>query len=125
MRCIAGNDGKSASDDDVSRTSRDEVTSSTHDDEDVRGVGDDDAKTFGDDDDDDVYRYHDNDFDGEYWNRPQSRSGYYPEAHNYHHHGYHEPQYVYQPKREKKKVYVPVFVPEKEKKKSTFNARAL
>jgi len=43
--CIAGNDVKSASDDDVSRTSRDGDVINTHD-EDVRGVDDDDAKTL-------------------------------------------------------------------------------
>ena len=43
--CIAGNDVKSASDDDVSRMSRDGDVINTHD-EDVREVDDDDAKTL-------------------------------------------------------------------------------
>jgi len=114
------------SDDDVSRLSRGSVKSSRYDDEDVPGVGDADAKSL--DDDDDYYTYDDDTDDddkyggggGEYKARPESRS-YYPEPHYYPEQEYDEPQYYYQPrypKKKKKKVYVPVFVPEKEKKKS-------
>jgi len=116
---------------------------SRHDDGEVRGVNDGDAKSFDDDDDDDdYYTYDDDNEDGsehddhagdEYKIRPKSRSAYYPEPDHYQETGYyHEdqdryskpghafdnPQYYYQPKKKKKKVYVPVFVPENEKKKS-------
>jgi len=108
--------------------SRDEVKSSRYDDEDVPGVGDADAKSLDDDDDyytydddtdddddDDQYEYDDDydDDDGTY-SRPESRS-YYPEPDHYPDQEYYQPMRT---KKKKKKVYVPVFVPEKEKKKS-------
>jgi len=88
----------------------------------------------GDDDNDDDYYYTDDgtdktdeeyEVDDDYEqakSRPESRS-YYPEPDHYPEQEYHEPQYYYQPtyqRKKKKKVYVPVFVPEKEKKKSEF-----
>jgi len=115
---IIADDVKTPSDEDVSMTSRDE---------DVLEVDDDDAKSSHDDDDD-YYTYDDDDYeeddddatdDDVYKRQPESRS-YYPEPDHYPDH-HHEPQYYYQPTyRKKKKVYVPVFVPEKDKKKSKF-----
>ena len=93
-----------------------------------RDVGEDDAKSLDDGDayyadDDDHYEYDDYDDDVDTRkSRPGSRS-YHQEPDHYHEHGDDQLQYYYQPsylktKKRKKKVYVPVFVPEKEKKKS-------
>jgi len=101
---------------------------SSHDVDDVRGVGDDDAKSFDDysyyyseDDDTDSDKQYDDNYD-EYkshsWHSPS-----YPEPDKYAEQEYDEMQHYYQPqaKKKKKKTYVPVFVPEKEKKKSELN----
>jgi len=109
-------------------TSRDEVMTSSHGVDDVRGVGDDDAKSFDDysyyyseDDDTDSDKQYDDNYD-EYkshsWPSPS-----YPEPDKYAEQEYDEMQHYYQPqaKKKKKKTYVPVFVPEKEKKKSELN----
>ena len=127
------------SSDDVSVTSLDEAKmSSTYDDTDDQVVYDDDAKSYDagnsgyntyDDDnyDDDGYEYDDRDDeleeveedgDDEAISPLESRS--YPEPEHY---PEMEPQYHYQPKKKKKKVYIPVFVPDKEKKKSKLNKR--
>ena len=118
MAVIIADDVKTPSDEDVSMTSRDE---------DVLEVDDDDAKSSHDDDDD-YYTYDDYEEDDDdatdddvYKRQPESRS-YYPEPDHYPEDHHHEPQYYYQPtyRKKKKKVYVPVFVPEKDKKKSKF-----
>jgi len=117
---FAGNNA--TSEDGVIVTSLDEVMTSQNDVDDVPGVDDDDAKTLDDgsdyialDDDKDNDEFH-----YKYRTSPEYRSSYYSEPHHYTELEHHEPQYYYQPKesKSKKKVYVPVFVPEKQKKKS-------
>jgi len=118
------------SDGDVILTSGNEVMTSRRDVEDVPGVKDDDAKSLDDyytrDDDTnshDQYEYYDDDNDDDKLvadtrSLPEFRL-YYPQPDHYPEETYNEPQVYYQPpKKRKKKVYVPVFVPEKEKKKS-------
>jgi len=71
-------------------------------------------------DHDDGYGYHDNGYgyhdDG--YGDHNDGYGYHDDGYGYHDDGYGDHHYGYKPK--KKKVYVPVFVPEKEKKKSEY-----
>lgn len=114
-----------------------------------REVDDDDAKSL--DEDDDYYAYDDDDVDDdkddddnddEHKSRPESRSyndepDHYGEAED--EDSLLEPQYYYQPtypkikkkkkhkkkNRKKTKVYLPVFVQEKDKKKSKLTIRSI
>jgi len=81
-------------------------------DDDDKAYYTDDSKEYDYQDYDDLSDVQIDDVNHEYRLYDDRKEGY----DNDHHHGYEDHHYGYKPK--KKKVYIPVFVPEKEKKKS-------